>query len=167
MPECGEDFLFTADELTAANINPRSFLATDYLNHFNEVMMLLEMLPDMPDMVDEVMDWRPKSYCDHFRDTGFAGAIIAIAAYMNAPLFIKIPFDQAVSEIEIAILEAQIELNRLKPDDLPALHTLVETTLTIVRPLLGRADGIIHGRGATTDIQSHNEAQADIDALFD
>ncbi|MDP3655070.1 MAG: hypothetical protein Q8R67_25705, partial [Rhodoferax sp.] len=33
--------------LRAANINPRTGLATDYLNHFNEAIMLLEMVPDM------------------------------------------------------------------------------------------------------------------------
>jgi len=33
-----------AAELLAANINPRTGLATDYLNHFNEAIMLLEMI---------------------------------------------------------------------------------------------------------------------------
>ena len=32
-------------------INSQTLLATDYLNHFNEVVMLLEMIPDMPDMM--------------------------------------------------------------------------------------------------------------------
>ena len=37
-----------------SNVNDQTLLATDYLNHFNEVVMLLEMLPDMPEMLDEV-----------------------------------------------------------------------------------------------------------------
>ena len=36
-------------ELQAANINPRTGLATDYLNHFNEAVMLLEMIPAYPE----------------------------------------------------------------------------------------------------------------------
>jgi len=38
-------------------INSQTLLATDYLNHFNEVVMLLEMIPDMPDMMDMVQEW--------------------------------------------------------------------------------------------------------------
>lgn len=38
-----------AERLRVANINPRTGLATDYLNHFNEAVMLLEMVPDMPE----------------------------------------------------------------------------------------------------------------------
>ena len=33
-----------APRLADANINPVTGLATDYLNHFNEAIMLLEML---------------------------------------------------------------------------------------------------------------------------
>ena len=39
--------------LSAANINPRTGLATDYLNHFNEAVMLLEMVPDMPECAED------------------------------------------------------------------------------------------------------------------
>ena len=40
------------DRLEGSNINPNTFLATDYLNHFNELVMFLEMIPDMPDMLE-------------------------------------------------------------------------------------------------------------------
>src|SRR5262249_33673402 len=48
--------------LRAANINPRTGLATDYLNHFNEAIMLLEMIPDMPECAEDFLSWRPLSY---------------------------------------------------------------------------------------------------------
>src|SRR5262245_28249336 len=47
--------------LRDANINPRTGLATDYLNHFNEAIMLLEMIPDMPECADDFLEWRPLS----------------------------------------------------------------------------------------------------------
>ena len=47
----------TAAELTAANINPRTGLATDYLNHFNEAIMLLDMIPDMPECAEDFLTW--------------------------------------------------------------------------------------------------------------
>ena len=50
----------------AANINPRTGLATDYLNHFNEAIMLLEMVPDMPECAEDFLDLDPLSYAEHF-----------------------------------------------------------------------------------------------------
>ena len=55
-----------AEQLRAANINPRSGLATDYLNHFNEAIMLLEMVPDMPECAEDFLTWTPLSYAEHF-----------------------------------------------------------------------------------------------------
>ncbi|WP_213030289.1 hypothetical protein, partial [Acinetobacter baumannii] len=51
-----------AAQLKAANINPRTGLATDYLNHFNEAIMLLEMVPDMPECAEDFLAWTPLSY---------------------------------------------------------------------------------------------------------
>ena len=44
-----------AAQLRAANINPRTGLATDYLNHFNEAIMLLEMITDMPECAEDFL----------------------------------------------------------------------------------------------------------------
>ncbi len=51
-----------AERLRAANINPRTGLATDYLNHFNEAIMLLEMVPDIPECAEDFLGWQPLSY---------------------------------------------------------------------------------------------------------
>ena len=58
----------------AANINPRTGLATDYLNHFNEAIMLLEMIPDMPECAEDFLLWYPLSYREHFTASQFQGA---------------------------------------------------------------------------------------------
>jgi hypothetical protein len=52
--------------LLDANINPITGLATDYLNHFNEAIMMLELAPEMPDCMEDLSAWRPLSYCEHF-----------------------------------------------------------------------------------------------------
>ena len=57
--------------LRAANINPRTGLATDYLNHFNEAIMLLEMVPDLPECADDFLEWQPLSYAEHFTASNF------------------------------------------------------------------------------------------------
>ena len=39
------------------NINETSLLATDYLNHFNEIIMLLDMIPSMPECLEDARGW--------------------------------------------------------------------------------------------------------------
>src|SRR3954447_17758670 len=82
-----------AARLRAANINPRTGLATDYLNHFNEAIMLLEMIPDMPDCAADFLTWRPLSYREHFAASNFRARELAIAAYDSADPSIRGEFD--------------------------------------------------------------------------
>ncbi|MEJ2377195.1 MAG: hypothetical protein P8Y71_17895 [Pseudolabrys sp.] len=70
-----------AAPLADANINPVTGLATDYLNHFNEAIMLLEMLSSCPDCVEDFLAWRPLSYREHFAHSRFKGRDMAISAY--------------------------------------------------------------------------------------
>ncbi len=71
-----------AAELRAANINPRTGLATDYLNHFNEAIMLLEMVPDMPECAEDFLGWQPLSYREHFAASNFKARDLAIQPMM-------------------------------------------------------------------------------------
>ena len=73
-----------AAQLRAANINPRTGLATDYLNHFNEAIMLLEMVPDMPECAEDFLGWQPLSYAEHFTASNFKARDLAIEAYESA-----------------------------------------------------------------------------------
>ena len=66
-----DDAAAHAQRLIEANINPRTGLATDYLNHFNEAIMLLEMVPDLPECIDDFLGWEPMSYREHFEASNF------------------------------------------------------------------------------------------------
>src|SRR5476651_2090714 len=79
--------------LRAANINPRTGLATDYLNHFNEAIMLLEMIPDMPECAEDFLTWSPLSYAEHFWASNFKARDLAIEAYELADPRIRTEFD--------------------------------------------------------------------------
>src|SRR6186997_3167480 len=70
--------------LTAANINPNTGLASDYLNHFNEAIMLLDLLPTTPECIVELIGWEPLSYEEHFAASHFKEKDLAIAAYQAA-----------------------------------------------------------------------------------
>ena len=69
--------------LKAANINPNTGLATDYLNHFNEAVMLLDLLPHTPECIVELIGWEPLSYEEHFAASHFKDKELAIAAALR------------------------------------------------------------------------------------
>lgn len=163
--------------LEGTNIHSVSFLATDYLNHFNEVVMMLEMVADMPDMLEDIAEWEPKSYAAHFRDSGFADRALAIAAYDLAPAPIRARFDALVAELDGLILDTISRACGLH-DAEADLAIGLNDPLERIRSLLGALNGVIHG--AITDSDDPSEdgdgkgetaeggaSQADIDALFD
>ena len=74
------DMAVWAERLQGTNINTSTLLAIDYLNHFNEVIMLIEMVPDMPDIIEDVLAWQARTYVKHSADSGFQDQDLAIEA---------------------------------------------------------------------------------------
>ena len=92
------------DALRAANINPVTLLATDYLNHFNEVLMLIEMLPSMPECAEDVFSWRPMSYIDYFGQSTFKEKDLAIALYADVKPETRTGFESLIATIDEKVL---------------------------------------------------------------
>jgi len=67
------DYAAWADRLQGTNINGTTLLATDHLNHLDEVIMLIQMVPDMPDIIEYVLAWEPKNLCPAFRRERLSG----------------------------------------------------------------------------------------------
>jgi hypothetical protein len=135
-----------ADRLRAANINPRTGLATDYLNHFNEAVMLLEMVPDMPECAEDFLSWRPLSYAEHFTASNFKARDLAIEAYDTADVRIRTEFDNitgAITSILTAVGAAMREATQDK-----TRTRLAEQATSWVKPLVTQAGGVINGDGA-------------------
>ncbi|NBC31143.1 MAG: hypothetical protein GVY13_00530 [Alphaproteobacteria bacterium] len=142
------------------NISETTFLATDYLNHLNEMIMLLELVPDMPDCLEDARDWQPKSYPEHFQDSGFSDAALAIQAYEHAPACYRRPFDETIAHFNAVAAEglARIEA-AVEAGDSDRLGEVAAQVCTQLRRLTDTANGIIHGSGSTVD-------QAEIDGFF-
>jgi hypothetical protein len=138
-----------AAELRAANINPRTGLATDYLNHFNEAIMLLEMIPDMPECSSDFLEWRPLSYAEHFHASNFKARDLAISAYESADPAIRAEFDQLTSTMT-SILTAVGQAMREASQDKTRAR-LAEQATAWVKPLVMAAGGVING-GSEGDI---------------
>ncbi|WP_171036378.1 hypothetical protein [Maricaulis alexandrii] len=153
-----------ADALRAANINPDTGLATDYLNHFNEVVMLMEMLPDMPDCAEDVLEWEPVDYCDHFLQSGFKDKDLAVQAYAAAPNAVRAHLETLILQINSEVLDAQDALRSGVDDE--TCNRIARLATHEIKPLIGAASGAIHGRIDGEDGFSDDSAQADVDALF-
>jgi hypothetical protein len=139
-----------AAKLAAANINPKTGLATDYLNHFNEAVMLLEMIPDMPECSEDFLAWQPLSYAEHFKASNFKGRDLAIEAYETADPGIRSDFDD-ITNTMTAILTAVSEAMRQASQDATRAK-LADRAVGWIKPLIGRAGGIINGQGSEADI---------------
>jgi len=160
-------FLSTIDpaRLTAANINPTTLLATDYLNHFNEASMMLEMLPEIPDCITDLVQWRPLTYAEHFAESNFKDRELAIAAHELADPDARRRLDELADEMN-AILASTIDAVL----DSTPLHaaTVIESTSQRLRLLVAQAAAVINGSGLTVVTDADADApQAAVDALFE
>ena len=134
------------------NINENTLLATDYLNHFNEIIMLLEMIPSMPDCYEDAAEWRPKSYADHFRDSGFSDAELAILAYENAPQNYRQAFDATIEQMDRLVVEALPRIKGLiDAGDEGPLQLGVDGVTRKLQSFVDVASSIINGYMDTLD----------------
>jgi hypothetical protein len=127
--------------LRAANINPRTGLATDYLNHFNEAIMLLEMVPDMPECAEDFLTWSPLSYAEHFWASNFKARDLAIEAYELSDA--KTEFDNITASMTSILTAVGTAMREATQDKTRA--TLAEQAANWVKPLVALAGGIING----------------------
>ena len=148
-PQTGPDEAARAARLRAANINPRTGLATDYLNHFNEAIMLLEMVPDMPECAEDFLDWRPLSYAEHFTASNFKARDLAIDAYNSADADIRAEFDNITSAMTSILTAVSAAMREARQDK--TRTTLAEQATGWVKPLVALAGGIING-GTEADV---------------
>lgn len=151
---------YSESEMRAANVNPNTGLATDYLNLFNEAIMLFEMGLDMPEMAEELTEWAPCSYIEHFERSGFEHRDIVVGAYHAAPEDRRRMFDdccaRAIEEFASAI---DIFLSSNITEE--AARTDLENRLRHMKAWVVEMDSHIHGR-----VAEKASAQSEIDALF-
>ena len=145
-----------ADLLKAAIINPTTGLATDYLNHYNEIAMMIATLGDMPEMREPVLEWRPVGYATHFRMTGFRDRDLAVAAYESVPDAVKVRFVAARREVALAIIDVQD-----RREAAPEASSRLAARAPEIFAAIARLGGVISGGEARAA-----DTQSDVDSLF-
>lgn len=167
------------ERLREANIHPETCLATDYLNHFNEAVMLLELVPEAPELLDDIRHWHPRGYQEHFRDSRFEKRELACTAYERSPDRYRIPFDLTVRTLNRRLRHAIAEVEALLRQGAghDELASCVHGSCQSLKQLVAIAGAIINGNEVTVrdrrivpeEVKPDGAtmAQNDIDAMFD
>lgn len=121
--------------------------------------MLLGMVADMPEMLDDVKDWRPKSYQEHFGDSKDKARNLAIEAFVWSPKHFRGPCDAVVVGLNEKIAAAVPAIKAVIADH-DRLPLVVQEVTMALRGEIDRAGAIINGNMARVD-------QDAVDAIFD
>ena len=134
------------DNAPQNNLSLVTLLATDYLNHFIEIIMLIELLPEMPDLADECRDWQPLTYKEHFERSQIADRQVAVDAYALVPDRYRKPFEATSDQLHIELLERLEEiLEAIDDGDNPKVERLCKEAVSSLNARLQTLNGIIHG----------------------
>ena len=163
-------------------INEESLLSTDYANYFNEVSMSIGMLLQMPEMIEDLNKWEPKSYEHYFLDSSLPDKEKIIEAYNHSPDIYKTAFSSLVSKINNKVLEIIAIANMMdlqEEDGEDILNDYVSYINKLISYLVGVVNCNYYLDEVETEIVSYsfNETserdlkdsvveQDDIDSLF-
>jgi len=160
--QLGNPDMIDADRLRAANISPDTLLATDFLNHYNEVAMLMDFLGSDDEINDEILAWQPEGYVDHFQHSGFRDRDLAIEAFALADSGLISRFEKACKALDQKILSIQ---QLIVANELSAASEIGKTLFDNI----GTINGLIVGDGPGAQHAAPDDAgisQSDIDNLF-
>ena len=107
----------------ASLINPVSGIANDFLNHFNEILLLVENLPILlPEMVDELLIWTPMTYSEYFARSKLPGRSSALMRYVAMSVEARAYFDAKVENLNAmaTVIVAGISNHRRPDGSIPA-----------------------------------------------
>ena len=143
------------------NINPSTGLSTDYLNHFTEALMVLEMVGTVPECLDDLRAWQAKTYAEHFAASHFSNRDTIIAAYQSADPAVRTALDET-SDVLNAMVWRTRELV-LRHIGTAEVEAVARRALDRLRPLIARTAALINGTAFEPDRQG---PQAAVDAIF-
>lgn len=102
LPVAGCHLIETLELIKQASnlVNPSSGIANDFLNQYNEVLLLVENLPVLlPEMVEELLAWKSKTYTEYFTSSPLPGGDLAIRIYNTLDLGFRNKFEYQISKI--------------------------------------------------------------------
>jgi hypothetical protein len=152
-----------AGVLGIPNINPKTRLSTDYLNHFNEAMMVLDILSTSSDCLEDFLAWRPRSYAEHFAGSGFTDRHVVVDAYEAAEPNLRRTLDQLSDRMNALLTRTR---DAMRADTGAAQRqVLAREAAARLKPLIYQAAALINGTAGEPSCRKGG-SQSAIDALF-
>lgn len=145
---------------TRIGVDAVTGLATDFLNQFNEVSMLLDMIASDPDLVEDLEAWRARDYIAHFAASGFADRHLVLEAYELSPPLTRRRFDSLCGELADILAQGLAFISNCRSVGAEAAVAPAAQALgSEVRSHLDRLDTLIHA-GRSRPSQRH------VDTMF-
>lgn len=120
--------------------------------------MLLDMAADDVEMLEELSDWTPRGYVEHFEASNFRDSQLVLEAYALSPTATRVEFDRLSHELGNVIYNG---LKVLRPliDGSPEIAPRSQTLAAEVRQRIDVLSSIIHPT-------EKSPADAEISAMF-
>jgi len=129
-------------------IHPVSGLANDYLNLFNELVMMLEQIPQMPELLEDLCAWRPISYQEYFRKSKLPDRHSALSAYERLSPSFRRRFETFVAELDVIALASVASVRRQfrngAPEDMDRVANTCARAGEKMRIILIRASRLVN-----------------------
>jgi len=133
-----------AQALMAINVNLSTGFATNYLNHYVEILLLLEMLPSMPEAIDDISLWKPMDYAEHVRQSGLSNSELVLEAFAHSDPKRKDFLRDVTHEVDTEVLryinQAQEAVARGDKEQTLAISLEAKEVLT---PMLEKISSVI------------------------
>jgi hypothetical protein len=141
-------------------------LSNDFLNHYSEALMLIEMAADDPAIGAELQEWRPIGYRAYFASSELRRAAAALAAYDALPERRRQAFERLVASMDTL---ATMAVFALQPPSTPeSIPWIVEATAPALRELIAKAAAFLNSGGQDlAPDRAADEAQAVIDRIIE
>ena len=139
-----------ATPLRRSAVDPATTLAADYLDHFNQAILLLELLAATPDCAGNFHAWRPRGHQDCLQSLLEEERAAALAAYRALDPRLRARFETLTASMTEVLVAAQ-EVMQSTPHS-PALGMLANRAALWVTKLVGQARALIDGSDAVDPI---------------
>ncbi len=83
-----------------------------YLNQFKEIVQLIERLPGTPELIGDVLNWRPTSYNDYFAAQALSGRASAADVYASLNRYSGKRFEGVAGDLDSKALGAAAAIRR-------------------------------------------------------
>ncbi len=88
-------------------VNPNFGIASDFLNQYNEVLLLIENLPILlPELVEDLLVWKPQTYHEYFSYSPLPGSATAVKIYYCLDRNFRNKFEAQIAKINKLAFQA-------------------------------------------------------------